>query len=58
VYDITTGMGIGCWKETTTDPKNNVTEKAYDRLGRLKTVTAGGQTTTYNYDANGKEDGE
>ena len=52
-YDIITGMEPGCWTENTTDPKGNVTTKEYDRVGRLKAVTADGKTTTYSYLDNG-----
>ena len=52
-YDIITGMEPGCWEENTTDPKGNVTTKEYDRVGRLKAVTADGKTTTYSYLDNG-----
>ncbi len=52
-YDIISGMDEGCYKEVTTDPKGNVTIKVFDRAGRLKTVTADGKTTTYNYYDNG-----
>jgi len=52
-YDTITDMEIGCWAETSTDPKGNETQKTYDRVGRLKTVIAEGKTTTYNYLDNG-----
>ena len=52
-YDITAGIPEGNWAESTTDPKGNETVKTYDRAGRLKTVTAEGKTTTYNYYDNG-----
>jgi len=49
VYDIITGVDAGCIKETSTDPKDNVTAKVYDKAGRLLSVTAGGGTTAYSY---------
>ena len=52
-YDITAGIPEGNWAESTSDPKGNITVKTYDRAGRLKTVTADGKTTTYNYYDNG-----
>ncbi len=52
-YDITAGIPEGNWAESTTDSKGNETVKTYDRAGRLKTVTADGKTTTYNYYDNG-----
>ncbi|EPR08089.1 right-handed parallel beta-helix repeat-containing protein [Ruminiclostridium papyrosolvens] len=52
-YDKITGMEEGCQAETSTDPKGNLTQKTYDMAGRLKTVTADGKTTTYNYLDNG-----
>ena len=44
-YDITTGMDAGCTAQTTTDPKGNVTQKIYDRIGRISQVIADGLTT-------------
>ena len=52
-YDIISGMDEGCYAEITTDPKGHVTQKIFDKVGRLITVTAGGKTTTYNYYNNG-----
>ncbi|MEN6314698.1 MAG: DUF1308 domain-containing protein [Clostridiaceae bacterium] len=52
-YDIISGVEAGCIKETATDPKGNVTEKVYDKAGRLWKVSADGQITTYEYYANG-----
>jgi len=52
-YDITTVMVAGCTAQTTTDPKNNITRKIYDRVGRLWQVTADGKTTVYTYNNNG-----
>jgi len=49
VYDIISGVDAGHTKETTTDPKSNVTERIYDKAGRLKEVIAGSDTTTYTY---------
>ncbi|MCX7922699.1 MAG: S8 family serine peptidase [Clostridia bacterium] len=43
----------GCTAETSKDPKGNITEKVYDKAGRLKYVIVDGKTTTYNYYANG-----
>lgn len=40
-------------KETSTDPKGNVTGKVYDRAGRLWKVIADGKATTYSYHDNG-----
>jgi len=52
-YDITTDMDTGCLAETSTDPKENITTKVYDKVGRLHSVTAEGKTTTYGYFDNG-----
>ena len=52
-YDIISGMDEGCYAEITTDPKGHVTQKIFDKVGRLITVTAGGKTTIYNYYNNG-----
>ncbi len=52
-YDIITGVDEGCTAENSTDPKDNLTTKEYDKNGRLKNVTADGKTTTYNYYDNG-----
>jgi len=52
-YDITTGMDAGCTAQTTTDPKGNVTQKIYDRVGRISQVIADGLTTVYNFNDNG-----
>jgi len=46
-------VDAGCIKETSTDPKDNVTAKIYDKAGRLLSVIAGGGTTTYSYYDNG-----
>ncbi|MDF2588013.1 MAG: repeat-associated core domain protein [Anaerocolumna sp.] len=51
-YDIpiaTTGEYI----ERTKDPLGNITEKTYDKVGRLSKVTADGKTTVYSYYVNG-----
>lgn len=53
LYDIIEGVEEGHTAEKTTDPKGNQTDKVYDRAGRLKYVTADGNTTTYNYYDNG-----
>jgi len=52
-YDIISGVEAGCIKETATDPRGNVTEKVYDKAGRLWKVSADGQITTYEYYDNG-----
>ncbi|MGE5474544.1 MAG: S8 family serine peptidase [Ignavibacteriales bacterium] len=54
-YDITTGVLAGYVAETTTDPKGNITEKVYDKVGRLQQIIAGGNTTTYDYYNNGNK---
>ena len=53
VYDITANMATGCRAETGEDPSGNITQKIYDRNGRLWQVTADGDTTTYSYYDNG-----
>ncbi len=53
LLDITEGIDFGCWAETTTDPKQNVTTKVYDKAGRLWKVTSDGKTSTYTYYNNG-----
>ena len=52
-YDIISGVDQGCVGELSVDPKNNSTIKGYDSAGRIKTVTAEGETTTYTYLDNG-----
>jgi RHS repeat-associated protein len=52
-YDLISGVDAGFVKERTTDPKGNITEKVMDKAGRLKQVTAEGQTTTYDYYVDG-----
>ena len=52
-YDVITGVPARCTAETSKDPKNNVTTKVYDKVGRLLTVTADSKTTTYSYNDNG-----
>lgn len=52
-YDLTDGLEGGFVAELTTDPKGNTTKKVYDKAGRLKYVTADGQTITYSYYDNG-----
>ncbi|MEN6314097.1 MAG: RHS repeat-associated core domain-containing protein [Clostridiaceae bacterium] len=52
-YDIISGVDTGCVKETSLDPKGNLTEKVYDRAGRLWIVTTDGKTTVYSYYDNG-----
>ena len=51
ITDNITGSGIV--SEKTTDPKGNITEKTYDKVGRLATVTTDGKTTQYTYYPNG-----
>ena len=46
-------MDAGCTAQTTTGPKNNVTCKVYDRVGRLFQAIADGMTTVYTYLDNG-----
>jgi len=46
-------MDAGCTAQTTTDPKGNVTQKIYDRIGRISQVIADGLTTVYNFNDNG-----
>lgn len=38
-YDIIEDMEAGCWAETSTDLKGNRTQKVYDKVGRIQTVT-------------------
>jgi RHS repeat-associated protein len=52
-YDITADTDAGCTAQTTTDPKGNVTQKIYDRVGRISQVIADGLTTVYHYNDNG-----
>ena len=52
-YDETANLTPGYVKETTTDPKSNVTERIYDKAGRLYQVKNGSDTATYAYYANG-----
>jgi len=54
LYDITDGVDEGCYAETTTDPKGNITTKEYDKAGRLITVKGGNsQPVVYEYYDNG-----
>ena len=52
-YDITINMQEGYTAEATTDPKGNLTTKVYDKVGRLVTVSADGNSTNYEYYDNG-----
>ena len=51
-YDLA-GSEAGTYGERTTDPKGNVTERIYDKAGRLWKVKTGGETTVYAYYPNG-----
>ena len=51
-YDLEV-QEAGGYAERTTDPKGNINLKTYDRVGRLKAVTVGEETTTYEYYQNG-----
>jgi RHS repeat-associated protein len=51
-YDLPSEKA-GEYTERTTDPKGNVTVKAYDKMGRLSKVTVGEDTTNYDYYPNG-----
>ena len=55
-YDITTGV-FGEYSERTIDPAGNVTERGYDKAGRLVTVrdAVDAQPTTYTYDGGGRK---
>jgi RHS repeat-associated protein len=53
VYDITDGADTGEYKERSTDPKGNITEKLYDKTGRLSKVINGSNETAYSYYDNG-----
>lgn len=53
-YDILEGEG--CHAEVATDPKGNVTKKAYDQVGRLVKVEEGTNVTTYTYYDNGSRE--
>ncbi len=52
-YDITIDVETGERKEISTDSKGNVTQKVYDKAGRLKKVITGTDITTYSYYDNG-----
>ncbi|EYE87369.1 hypothetical protein Q428_13665, partial [Fervidicella metallireducens AeB] len=54
-YDIISGVDIGEIAEKVTDPKGNISLNIYDKVGRLKKVTAEGRTTTYEYFDNGNK---
>jgi len=53
VYDLL-AIEAGEYMDRTTDPKGNVTEKIYDKMGRLSQVSIGNQTITYDYYRNGR----
>ena len=50
-YDILEANG--CHSEISTDPKGNVTRKIFDKTGRLAEVIEGGNSTSYEYYADG-----
>lgn len=52
-YDVTEGLENGYYKEVSKDPIGNVTEKVYDKAGRLVQVIVGENVTTYTYYDNG-----
>ena len=52
-YTYDNAEGNGLYSETTTDFKNNLTKKVYDKAGRLYQVIADGKTTAYEYYGNG-----
>ncbi|MCX7923145.1 MAG: DUF6531 domain-containing protein [Clostridia bacterium] len=52
-YDIISGVEEGYVAETSKDPRDNLTIKVYDRVGRLYKVIADNKITTYNYYDNG-----
>lgn len=53
LYDVTSGLTADQVSETDTDPKGNATPQVFDQAGRMVSVTAGGETTTYTYYDNG-----
>ena len=52
-WDITEGLPDGFYKHRITDPRGNVSEKVYDKSGRLHQVTSASNSATYNYFDNG-----
>jgi len=52
-YDIIAGVGTGHTAERSSDPRNNITTKEYDRLGREYRITSSAGTATYTYNSNG-----
>ncbi len=54
-YDEKNTPNDGCYAETTTDVKNNVTRKLFDKVGRLIKVTADSKDTLYTYDDAGNQ---
>ncbi len=54
-YDITKDLGEGQYAEISKDVKGNVTQKIFDKVGRLAEVRDGDQTTgtKYEYNPNG-----
>ena len=52
-YDLTTGIETGTMQEQTTDPKGGITQKVYDKSGRLVRVIDAGKTTSFGYYDNG-----
>ncbi len=55
-YDITEGEESGYSRESSIDPKGNVTDKVYDRAGRLSKVIAGTDVSIYTYYDNGNRE--
>jgi RHS repeat-associated protein len=55
LYDVTAGIPVGQVAEIDTDPKGNATTQVFDKAGRMISVTAGGNTTTYTYYDNGSK---
>ncbi|QSX04823.1 RHS repeat protein [Sedimentibacter sp. zth1] len=51
-YDIPSNIS-GYIVEKTTDPKGNISEKTYDKVGRLYSVKTGDKITKYDYYTNG-----
>ncbi|KUO70373.1 MAG: hypothetical protein APF77_03395, partial [Clostridia bacterium BRH_c25] len=52
-YDIL--EAAGCYSEISEDPKNNVTEKVFDKTGRLIEVIEENNPTSFEYYANGSK---
>jgi len=52
-YDIL--EADGCYSEISEDPKNNVTKKIYDKVGRLMEVIEENSSTAFEYCANGSK---